>query len=487
MSSGPMMMEAPACEPHIFNEIQTDARLFGGMPIAIFGIITNIVNIVVFLHQEMRCSLVNHFLLVLSISDLLLLLCNFFMLIFPVIASMSNSVVLHDSFPLILWYAYPIGLSTQTCGVYLTVLVSVHRYLGVCHPFRAKRWVSGRPVKAAIIGSIVFSILINIHTWLELDIFECLSIEFGQKVRSITLTPLKSDETYNIVTRCILYTLVMFVVPFVTLIIVNWRIIVALKQSTRMRNRLSSAKSTESRMIKNFRLLKNAKYSEIFGKFGRITLNPLRAPGVTKTGSVRDRSVTLMLLAIVAIFLCCNCLAFCNNIYEIVRDARARIDNGNTTHVEPPSTEVNRTENVYPSSQDVFDFSVELSNILISLNSSSSIFVYMVFSSKYRSIIKHWLGLEKKKKVNGVAITTAIVAQRALELSFLPDEAEARRVKREAARTKQSKKLTRGLTVETSRIDPVDTAHALDEAESDYGDDTKRASSRRRLIRFQSQ
>ncbi|KIH62264.1 hypothetical protein ANCDUO_07455 [Ancylostoma duodenale] len=64
--------------------------------------------------------------------------------------------------------------------------------------------------------------------------------------RSITLTALKSEETYNIITKCILYTLVMFVIPFVTLIIVNWRIIVALKQSTRMRNRLSSQKSTQS-------------------------------------------------------------------------------------------------------------------------------------------------------------------------------------------------------------------------------------------------
>ncbi|KAK6039973.1 hypothetical protein COOONC_22522 [Cooperia oncophora] len=146
------MSNIPTCEPHIFNDIQTDARLFGGMPIAIFGIITNSINIVVFLDQEMRCSLVNHFLLVLSISDLLLLLCNFFMLIFPVIASMSNSVTLHDSFPLVLWSvtftcrgtdrklfeipisglrSYPIGLSTQTCGVYLTVLVSVHRLVTV--------------------------------------------------------------------------------------------------------------------------------------------------------------------------------------------------------------------------------------------------------------------------------------------------------------------------------------------------------------------
>ncbi|KIH62263.1 hypothetical protein ANCDUO_07454 [Ancylostoma duodenale] len=193
--------EIPPCEPHIFNDIQTNARLFGGMPIAIFGILTNTINIVVFLDQEMRCSLVNHFLLVssslcsgilflsresqrlisaatvLSISDLLLLLCNFFMLIFPVIASMSNSVALHDSFPLILWYAYPIGLSTQTCGVYLTVLVSVHRYLGVCQPFRAKRWVSGTPVKCAIIGKILTTATSNIAFLANLK----LEIKFEKK------------------------------------------------------------------------------------------------------------------------------------------------------------------------------------------------------------------------------------------------------------------------------------------------------------------
>ncbi|KAK6023320.1 hypothetical protein OSTOST_10897, partial [Ostertagia ostertagi] len=166
-------------------------------------------------------------------------------------------------------------------------------------------------------------------------------------------------------------------------------------------------------MVKNFRLLKNAKYSELFGKFGRLAFNPIRGSGMTKGGSVRDRSVTMMLLAIVGIFLCCNCLAFCNNIYEIVRDTRAHIES-NVTHIEPSK-----------SNQDVFDFSVELSNILISLNSSSSAFVYLVFSSKYRSIVKHWLGLERRKKINGVAITAAMVAQRALELSFLPDEAGA--------------------------------------------------------------
>ncbi|KAK6753372.1 hypothetical protein RB195_012767 [Necator americanus] len=312
------------------------------------------------------------------------------------------------------------------------------QYLGVCQPFRAKRWISGKPVMCAIVGSIVFSVLINIHTWLELDIFKCLSADFGVDVRSIELTALKSNEIYNIATKCILYTLVMFVVPFVTLIIVNWRIIVALKQSTRMRNRLSYHKTS---MINNFRLLKNAKYSEIFSKFGRFGLHPI----LSKGGSVRDRSVTLMLLAIVAIFLCCNCLAFCNNIYEIVRDARAHIGSMNNATQNIPAK--NASNSLLDRSEDLFDFSVELSNILISLNSSSSIFVYMIFSSKYRALIKHWLGFEKRKKLLGVAITTAVVAQRALELSFLPDEAEARLKRRETEieerKKRQSPKLTR--------------------------------------------
>ena len=73
------------------------------------------------------------------------------------------------------------------------------RYLGVCHPFRAKRWISSAPVKSAIIGipklkfiillqipisgSILFSILINLNYWLELGIENCYSENFKQAIR----------------------------------------------------------------------------------------------------------------------------------------------------------------------------------------------------------------------------------------------------------------------------------------------------------------
>ncbi|ULT89352.1 hypothetical protein L5515_007920 [Caenorhabditis briggsae] len=513
--------ELPDCEPSVFNDIQATIRLFGGMPIAIFGFITNVINVIVFCDPEMRCSLVNHFLLVLSISDLVLLVCNFFMLIFPVIASMSNNYLLHDYYPVFLWFAYPVGLSTQTCGVYLTVLVSVHRYLGVCHPFRAKRWVSGKPVKWAIIGSIVFSIVINLHTWLELDIRTCYSSSFNSPLRSIFLTPLRMNSKYTLITKCIMYTLIMFIIPFITLIIVNCRIVVALKESTRMRNGTSMKKSTQSsstftwksldkRIMNNFRMLKGAKYSELFGRFGRLNFNPLKTPSLLKTNgnSLRDRSVTLMLLAIVAIFLCCNCLAFCNNIYDnvhVVKKHAQESDAFNQTSFLPEIEEQSQDYDEDWSIFDewTFDFSVEISNLLISLNSSSSMFVYLIFSSKYRSIIKHWLGLEKRKRTNGVALTTVMAAQKALELSILPDEVEARRHRKEKNRfVKNSKQLTKStqLFLTTSETDLRKAKSVRKETEDDEiqeiqsdepsaasnlsRDDQNRSSSKRKLLRF---
>ncbi|GMS81495.1 hypothetical protein PENTCL1PPCAC_3670, partial [Pristionchus entomophagus] len=403
---------------NIFTAQQQDFRLFMNMPLSLAGMITNVINIVVFLDSEMRTQLVNHFLLALSISDFLLLLFNFFFNIFPVIATMSSSVALQDSYPLILWYAYPLALITQTCGVYFTVLVSVHRYLGVCHPFRAKRWVSSQPVRLAIAFSILFSIALNIPTWMELEIAPCHSHQWNQQLRTITLTALKDSRLYLLIAKVIVYTLVMFLVPFTVLIVVNIRIIIALKQSTHLRSMHSSARiENRSRILQNFQLLKASKYSDVFSKFSKLSnVSPgMKPTQASLKGGLRDRSVTFMLLAIVLIFLICNVIPFLNNCVEAWR-------------IYTDSEEAEHVMDKEP--QAWFDISVELGNILISLNSSSSLFVYLFFSSKYRSIIKQWLGLQRRTRVNGVALTTAVAAQKALELGMFPEEAERRERRR---------------------------------------------------------
>ncbi|TKR86907.1 hypothetical protein L596_011406 [Steinernema carpocapsae] len=138
-----------------------------------------------------------------------------------------------------------------------------------------------------------------------------------------------------------------------------------------------------------------------------------------------------MLLAIVAMFLGCNGLAFCNNIIEIL--------------IFVDSVQSNE------ANMALFEKSVEIANILVSLNSATSIFIYLIFSTKYRSIVKQWIGLEKRIRVNAVALTTAMAAQRALELSIIPDESVNRskprapappKPKRISFRTGRSKTIT---------------------------------------------
>lgn len=115
------------------------------------------------------------------------------------------------------------------------------------------------------------------------------------------------------------------------------------------------------------------------------------------TNSTRDRSVTLMLLAIVALFLFCNGLAFCNSIVESIMLIR---DGGGTeTVAEAPSSNGNGADDMERLIQ-LFECSVEISNVLITLNSSTSALIYLIFSSKYRHIVKTMLRCEKRAKVD---------------------------------------------------------------------------------------
>uniref|UniRef100_A0A0M3IX90 G_PROTEIN_RECEP_F1_2 domain-containing protein n=2 Tax=Ascaris lumbricoides TaxID=6252 RepID=A0A0M3IX90_ASCLU len=68
-----------------------------------------------------------------------------------------------------LQYSYPLARIAQTCGVYLTLFVSVHRFLGVCHPFRAKRWVTGYSYPLARIAQtcgVYLTLFVSVHRFL---------------------------------------------------------------------------------------------------------------------------------------------------------------------------------------------------------------------------------------------------------------------------------------------------------------------------------
>lgn len=109
------------CSDSIFTNDQVDYRLYGNLPVSIFGILINLINIIIFSHADMRRSLVNLFLLAISIADLLLLIFNFFFLLFPVIALFSNSFTLKNIYPVVLRCVH---FTTVTLILILQFLIS---------------------------------------------------------------------------------------------------------------------------------------------------------------------------------------------------------------------------------------------------------------------------------------------------------------------------------------------------------------------------
>lgn len=75
--------------------------------------------------------------------------------------------------------------------------------------------------------------------------------------------------------KTIIYTLVMFVIPFGVLIFVNWRIIIAMRESSNLRNKMNSTKSAEQAVnqdiAKTYRILKGRPYSEFFQTLSKIS------------------------------------------------------------------------------------------------------------------------------------------------------------------------------------------------------------------------
>ncbi|VDK28320.1 unnamed protein product [Gongylonema pulchrum] len=149
-----------------FSPLQAVSRIYVIPVICAFGTLGNTVNICVFTHKQV------------SISDLVMFLATFFVFSVPVIAEQSEDISLINISPPLLVFFYPIAHVAHTCAVYMTILVSVHRYLGICHPFLVRRSGHSRSVRLAITSAVSFSLLFNLPRCFELQSVPCQSETF---------------------------------------------------------------------------------------------------------------------------------------------------------------------------------------------------------------------------------------------------------------------------------------------------------------------
>ncbi|CAJ0574581.1 unnamed protein product, partial [Mesorhabditis spiculigera] len=318
-----------SCACHFqYEYYRPDDRITLGLialPIMAFGICANLTSVRIFTHRLMSSSSINWYLAALSVSDTIILIASFVVLCAPRLAEYLTMWKVGYWSYLATPIMYGIMTIAQTASVYLTVGVSVHRYIGVCHPYKAPQLLPKKRVAYVIIGIIAFSILFNITRLFEVNVSNvCYRVNIDYYMPHLIPTLLRQANMYKLIFHGWMHTLIMFIVPFLLLIGFNSMVLHAVRRSRRM-HAAGGGESDE----------------------------------MSKKAERKERQTSIMLVAVVILFLACNTLCFISNIYE---------------NLEIP-----------------LEVLVTTSNFLVIINASVNICIYMLFSEKYRLLLRHYL------------------------------------------------------------------------------------------------
>ena len=119
------------------------------------------------------------------------------------------------------FWVWPILMMTQMSTVWLTVLVSMERYVAICHPLKAASICTFTKVRRAVIVIFIISIVYNIPRFLEFQVVENSNME---------KTGVGHDEVYRYLYACVLYSLMLFFLPLLLLVFLNAKLVLALKE-----------------------------------------------------------------------------------------------------------------------------------------------------------------------------------------------------------------------------------------------------------------
>lgn len=114
--------------------------------IGVIGILGNSLSLIILSRPQMRSS-INYLLVALARCDIILIITSMFLFGFHSIypysyndetgGSMFWFRYTYNVYPRIIKYLFTLAVIAQTANCYLTLLVSLERYVAVCHPLRA--------------------------------------------------------------------------------------------------------------------------------------------------------------------------------------------------------------------------------------------------------------------------------------------------------------------------------------------------------------
>lgn len=232
--------------------------------------------------------------------------------------------------PYVVKYINPLGNVAQSCVIWVTVLLAVNRYVAVCRPYSADRWLTMKYARIQVAVVVAVSVLLNTPR-----VFLYGAIPSGIRVSgcSVTLDPefnataLGTSKDFERVYLNGIYTSVVLVLPLVLLVGFNVPLMRQMQRSKR-----------------------------------RMKQNSLSYSGR------QENSITVVMVVIIVELIVCHAP---DRIAMIVRSFYV-VNGASKDSLRHP--------------QPLF-FAVNITNLLVILNSSTDFIIYYVFRRRFRQIL----------------------------------------------------------------------------------------------------
>jgi 7 transmembrane receptor (rhodopsin family) len=213
--------------------------------VGVLGILGNVLSMVILSRPQMRSS-INYLLIGLARCDTVLLLTSVLLFGIPAIYSYTGYFFYYyyHIYPTISPLMFPIALSAQTASVYLTLTVTLERFVAVCHPLRARALCTYGRARIYVVVIIAFAVLYNISRFWEVKVREYPDDEHGT-ILCLTASELRSNQDYINIYIHWLYLVFIYFIPFLSLAFFNTMIYKQVRKANRERQRLSRTEKRE--------------------------------------------------------------------------------------------------------------------------------------------------------------------------------------------------------------------------------------------------
>ncbi|ELU02542.1 hypothetical protein CAPTEDRAFT_196721 [Capitella teleta] len=249
------------------------------LPITCFGLLGNLFAFVVLCHHSPRTT-TQVLLQAIAVTDWLALFCS---LVLRSLRYVITGYERGNFFMHAFRWLYPSTYIFRFAGSWMTVLLTVDRFIAVRYPLHAQRLCTLRRTYILMLTTGVGTLLFSIPRFFEFKLIQ-VGEHFG-----VLPTPLLTHRQYTIGYRIVAYLLLMYLVPMILMVILNYMLLRTLRKARERRRHMSNFPTAQHLLTAN--------------------QNPMMSPPSTRYQTASNNNITVIVITVVLTSIICNSTA----------------------------------------------------------------------------------------------------------------------------------------------------------------------------------